>query len=809
MAVNSAGDVFISDLNESVIREVTSDGKIHTFAGDGTPGYSGDGGQATAAKLNFPEGLTFDSAGDLFIAEFSNSVVREVTTDGTIHTIAGDNTGGSSGDGGPASSAELNEPYGVALDASGDLLVSEYGAADVREVEAAVPVTVTAIPTTTTLTASSSSIGYGQTLTLTVQVTDSNSDSISGGTVTFLDGTTSLGTATLANGTASLPVSTLAVGQHDLTASYAGTTDYAASASGVSATSPIETVVGTGTGGYSGDGGPATSATINEPYALAYNAQGDLFIADANNNVVREVMTDGTILTVAGTGTAGFSGDGGPATAAKLDSPEGLAFDSAGDLFIADRGNVVIRELTTDGKIHTVAGTAGVAGANGDGGPATQAEFQDPEGLAVNSSGEIFVADLASKSVREFTVGGDIVDFAGNGGSGDSGDGGPAVDAEVQPTNVAVNSAGDVFIADFYNNVIREVTSNGDIETFVGTGNPGYGGDGGPATDALLHEPEQLAFDSSGDLFIADYANNVVREVTTDGIIHTVAGTIASGSSGDGGAASNATLNEPYGLAIDASGDLLIDEHGGNVVREVFGYLPATVTTNPTTTTLSASASSIGFGHTVTLTAHVTDSNSDSISGGTVTFKDGTTTLGTAPLANGTASLPVTSLTVGQHFLTASYAGTTGYLASASGLSASSTIETVAGTGTSGYSGDGGPATSAALNYPTATISDAAGDLFIADFGNNVIRKVTPAGVISTYAGTGVAGDSGDGGQATAAELDHPVAMAINASGDLFIADYGNNVIREVTPDGVISTYAGDGTAGYSDDGSMATLRRA
>ena len=247
--------------------------------------------------------------------------------------------------------------------------------------------------TSTVLVSSAPTVSYGQSLTLTATVTDITDDNSPAqyGDVTFYDGTNPLGSFPVSNGTATYESSTFAVGSHDFTADYSGSGSYLPSSSGLSASKTIETVVGTGTGGFSGDNGPASSAEIDHPYSITYNAQGDLFIADAYNSVVREVTPDGVIHTVAGTGTRGYSGDGGAATAAKLNEPEGLAIDSAGDLFISDSDNNVIREVTTDGKIHTVAGTS-TPGTSGDGSPATAAELESPEGIAVDSSGDVFVA---------------------------------------------------------------------------------------------------------------------------------------------------------------------------------------------------------------------------------------------------------------------------------------------------------------------------------------------------------------------------------------------------------------------------------
>ena len=246
------------------------------------------------------------------------------------------------------------------------------------------------------------------------------------------------------------------------------------------------------------------------------DASGDLFIADAGNNVVREVnATTGVIITLAGTGTAGCSGDNGPATAAQLSSPSGVAVDGSGDVFIADAGNNVVREVNaTTGVIVTIAGT-GTAGYSGDNGPATAAQLSSPAGVAVDASGDVLIADSGNNVVREVNATtGVIITIAGTGTAGYSGDNGPATGAQLSaPSSVAVDGSGDVFIADSGNNVVREVNATtGVIVTVAGNGVAGNSGDNGPATAAQLSSSSGVAVDDSGDVFIADAGNNVVRE---------------------------------------------------------------------------------------------------------------------------------------------------------------------------------------------------------------------------------------------------------------------------------------------------------
>jgi len=346
--------------------------------------------------------------------------------------------------------------------------------------------------------------------------------------------------------------------------------------------------------------------------------------------------------TTGGSSGAGFTGDGTAATNAKLNNPIQVALDSSGNLYIADSTNNRIRKVTNStGKISTIAGTT-LSGWTGDGAAATGATLNDPEGIWVDSSGNIFIGDLE-------------------------------------------------------NHVVRKITTDGKINTVAGNNTANFSGDGGPATSAALDFPLGVVTDSAGDLYIADSFNHRIRIVTPDGNINTYAGSGVANYSGDGGPAINADLNRPFGVCLDAAGNLYIADNENHRIRMV------------------------------------------------------------AP--NGT-------------------------------------ITTVAGTGTAGSAGDGGPATKAQLNRPYDVKVDAAGDLFIADYSNSRIRMVTPDGVINTIAGGSGPGYTGDGGAATGAKLDFPTGLAIDTNGNIYIADSSNNVIRLLTPNGPSVSAGGVVSAG-------------
>ncbi|MER7670179.1 RICIN domain-containing protein [Kitasatospora sp. NPDC096128] len=332
---------------------------------------------------------------------------------------------------------------------------------------------------------------------------------------------------------------------------------------------PISTIAGTGSAGRKGDNGPAISAELNRPFGIVVDHTGTLYLADRDNHRVRKITTDGRISTVAGTGTAGFGGDGGPTAKAQLNYPRGVAVDGAGTLYIADAGNHRIRKVTADGTISTVAGT-GTAGFGGDGGPAIKAQLDSPFWVVVDGAGVLYIADYSNDRVRKVAADGTISTVAGTGAAGFGGDGGPAVEAQLnRPHGLALDGAGTFYIADSLNHRVRKVTADGTISTVAGTGTAGFAGDGGPAAEAQLNVPTGVVVDGAGVLHIAEYSNHRVRKVTVDGTISTLAGTGTEGSTGDGGPGDKAELNNPVGLAVDCVDTLYITEYSGQRIRRI------------------------------------------------------------------------------------------------------------------------------------------------------------------------------------------------------------------------------------------------
>jgi uncharacterized protein (TIGR03437 family) len=523
LAVDAAGNVYIADSLNSAVREVTvSNGNISTIAGMiGQNGHSGDGGAATSAMLFYPFGLAFDSSGNLYIADTFNQEIREVSaTTHIIKTIAGNLSAGSTGDGGPPTAASLNYPFGVAVDAQGNVYIADFSNDEIRKV------TVGASPTISTI-AGKISLGGG------------------------FSGDGGPATSAALSGPASVAVNS------------AGTI-YIADLLNNRVRYVSQGVINevAGADHAQGDGGKATAAYLYFPQSVAEDSAGNLYIADTNNNEIRKVALDGTISTFGTTG-----------------SPQGVAVDSSGNVFVSS-GNRIVK-LDSKGNGTVVAGS-NAGGFSGDGGPASAALLNTPQGLAIDSAGNLYIADAYNHRIREITAG-NISTVAGSGATcgstcnlgGFTGDGGPATSATLSfPYGVAVDSAGNILIADSLNHCIRKVTK-GVINTVAGTGGKrGYAGDGGLATAALLNEPLGVAPDNAGNFFIADSFNQVIRVVDGLGSINTIAGNNKAGFSGDGGPATSAELDKPFGILVDPNSNVLFVDNLNHRVREL-------TTTNP------------------------------------------------------------------------------------------------------------------------------------------------------------------------------------------------------------------------------------
>lgn len=527
----------------------------------------------------------------------------------------------------------------------------------------------------------------------------------------------------------------------------------AASASGYNTSDIIATYAGNGTQGFAGDGSPAASAMLNQPTLMALDSAGNLYISDSGNNTIRKVSTAGIITTVAGTGSAGYNGDGIAATSAELSSPRGIAFDAAGNLYIADAGNERIRMISfASGIISTAAGN-GTQGCNND--VASKATFNGPLGLAFDSGGALYISDAGNGIVRKLSNG-YVSSFAGT-----------CVQTAFQfPWGLATDGSGNVYVADDFAKRVFKVDSNGSQTLVAGNGAGGNTGDGGLATGAgvTLTDPRSVALDSAGNILIS--SGNVVRVVTPDGIIHTLAGNGSGGNSGDGGFATAAEMNAVAGLTVNAAGQPLIADSGSNVVRIV----------GPAATVL-ASVAGDGI----------------AADGDAIASADGRINCPGACSASYVSGMPVildaTPLSADPlyQWLGATCRATSACTVVAQAdrpmsLTARFTpwyIDTLLG-------GTVGPA----LQGPFALTLDASGNLYFTETIDCVVKKRTTTGALTVVAGNGSCGNIGDGMLATQAELNDPQGVAVDAAGNVYIQDVGNGVIRKVTTDGVLHDFA-------------------
>ena len=644
VVVGSDGVVYVSDPSASRIRRIRADGVIEALAGTGVRGFGGDGGHALAADFTDPSRLLVDQVGTLFVAELDR--VRRIDASGLVSTILGDGHAGLEGDGGPAAFARTAGNEGMAIDGDGNLFIAERAANRVRRVD------------------------------------------------------------TRGN---------------------------------------VTRVAGTGVPGSDGDGGPALSATLNQPVDVDVDGQGNLLIAELAGNRIRRVSTTGVIDTIAGTGLPGGGGDGGPATAAELHGPQSVVVDASGAIFIADWNNRRIRRIHPDGTMQTVAGLVG--GRVESGGPALESRLTLPLAITPTLDGRLLIVEQSARRIRALVpapqpgaeapspptsdtqpadappapvafvppapalqsgapLAGDLVAevFAGTGETGNAADGEFRLSAALaSPRGIAIDGIGRLLIADTGNHRIRRLDPDGVVRVIAGTGESGSAGDGLAAAAAQLNRPSALAVDSNGSIYVADSGNFRIRKIDPDGIITTFAGGSQPGVGGDGGPARDAQFTEPVDLALGSDGSLFVVDGPVHRVR--------------------------------------------------VIRPDGL-------------------------------------------------IHAFAGSGVDGYGGDGGPATEAALGFPQRVALNADGSVFVSQLHAGIVRRIGTDGAIETLAGSGRSEAPAEG-PAREIGLDAPIGVATDAVGAVYVVASGSGQIVRIDPGGHAQIIAGN-PLGQGQPGDLA-----
>jgi MYXO-CTERM domain-containing protein len=509
-----------------------------------------------------------------------------------------------------------------------------------------------------------------------------------------------------------------------------------------------------GTAGTSGStDGTGSAARFFNPCGLAVDSAGNLYVADSGNQVIRKITGAGVVTTLAG--TAGTSGStDGKGTAARFSNPRGIVSDGSGNLYVADTGNNTIRKVTTDGTVSLFAGTVGTFGsADGSG---TAARFNFPNALAMDSAGNVYVADQINNTIRKISPAGSVTTLAGKAGTEGRVDGTGTAALFSRPTGVAVDASGNVFVADYHNQLIRKITSAGVVTTVAGAG--GFAGlqngTGYMLDPVLFRNPTSAVVDGSGTVYVADSANNSIRKVSSAGTTSLWVGS-SSGLSGTAdGNGNNARFNTPSGLALDATGNLFVADSTNHTIRKVTSAGDVSLYAGVLSTTGAVNGDRA-------VATFESPSGLAVDAGGNVYVAD-----------------------YGNHLIRV--------------ISVSGTVSTLAGSAGSPGNTDG-VGGSARFSYPRDVVLDGSGNLFIADYGNHVIRKITPGGLVQTLAGS--AGNAGStDGTGSSARFNGPAGLSIDASGNLYVADANNSIVRKVTPAGAVTTIGGTaGSVGTSD----------
>ncbi len=856
VTVDSSGNVYVADTVNHMIRKITSTGVVTTLAGAANSSGTTDG-SGTFARFSSPTGVSVDSSGNVYVADDGNRAIRKITPDGTVTTLAG--TSGNAGYAdGIGAAARFNSPYGLSVDASGNLYVADTGNNAIRAI------TPGGAVTTLAGTGESTSIGSVDGTGASARFNEPNSVAVDGaGNLYVADLYNSTirkiapdGTVTTLAGSAGVPGYNDGVGSAGwfryplgVAAASDGTVfvadTYNDTIRKITSDGTVTTLAGIA-GAVGSTDAAGSSALFYRPSGVAVDSAGVVYVVDSGNDTIRKIATDGTVSTLAGMAGQAGTADG-TGSDARFNNPGDVAVDASGNLYVSDTGNETIRKVTPAGVVTTLAGSPATTGSKD--GVGMNAWFFSPLGIAVDGSGNVFVADADNNLIRKVTPAGVVTTLGGLAGVMGSADGTGSVALFNTPSGVAVDAAGNLYVADTFNNSIRKgvVTaggstpggsasgsggsdssgsgssgsgssgsgssgsgSSGSSGSSGGSGSGSSGGTSGSGSASFFLYPASVAEDSAGNLYVADASNDVIRKITSAGAVSTLAG--SSGVAGmQDGTGSAALFNQPNGVAVDGSGNVYVADTGNAVIRKVApdGTVSTLAGASGNRGNVDGTGTAAQFNYPLGVAAdgagnvYVADAYTDTIrkvtTAGVVTTLAGRAAMagdtdgtGTAAQFNYPSGLAVNS--AGTVLVADTYNDTIRQITS------TGVVTTLAGSAGVPGSNDG-TGMYGLFNQPVGVALDGAGNLYVADTGNGMIRKVTPAGVVTTVAG--MAGVTGlNDGAGASALFNQPRGLVVDSTGALFVADTGNAVIRRIATDGTVSTLAltaaATGTSGSS-----------
>jgi sugar lactone lactonase YvrE len=847
VAVDANGNVYVTDWENHRIRKITPSGNVTTLAGSGNASFAD--GQGTSASFNHPAGVAVDAVGNVYIADIENHKIRKITPSGSVSTLAG--SGDAAFADGQGSAASFNYPGFLALDGSGNLYVTDSGNNQIRKITPSGNVTTIAffqepysiavdengdiyvnnsqsiqkIQTKFQSLASNLSLVQGQVNGVSSNVTalTSNVSALQGHTGNLSTNVTTLQTQTtaLSSNLSALQVATSPLTDRTVVTNLASgitSAGVAVDSSGnvyfadydfnrilkIAASGNITSLAGpTYISGW--DYGPAgdadgqgTSASFNHPAGVAVDAVGNVYVADMDNHKIRKITANGTVTTLG--------------TAASFSGPIGIEVDASGNVYVADSGNNKIRKITANGTVTTLAGSGNAGFANGNG---TSASFWSPSGVAVDASGNVYLADTNNHRIRKITTDGTVTTLAGSGNAGFADGQGAAANFQ-GPIGLAVDGSGNVYVADSENNKIRKITPDGNVTTLPVSG---------------LNGPAGVDIDENGNLYVADMNNGRILKLQTQvqsltSNLSLVQGQVSSVSSNIVTLQGQSSAQSANLTTLASNLNSLQQTQGGGNLSAIqspteliqalvsLGILPAYEKSNVATV---AGNGTSGFGDGAGGAASFAGLNGVAVDGGgnvyladmlgqrirKVTPAGVVSTLagsGSSGFADGLGAEAVFARPAG----VAVDGSSNVYVADKNNnkirkILANGTVTTLAGSGSEGS--QDGTGAGASFDHPCAVAVDAEGNVYVADSANNKIRKITPSGIVTTLAGSGSEGS--DNGTGANASFNNPTGVAVDGSGNVYVSDSGNNQIRKITSQGVVTTLAGSGNYGFAEGAGL------